>query len=166
LAVDPTSTHEITTPALSGHPVGWILIFFSNGHIFRILSYGRDVRKGNKKSMKISVLSTHHPSTVVLSCVAGFIWLQPWDEELNEKLCPVQVSSIHFCAFAREGCLFTLHTGHSHKAGASDTTDSSTDDSPLSDASESRIWLIKKPTSLFTECYTVKIDLSWDAHEL
>jgi hypothetical protein len=94
-------------------PSTWMNPNFSNGHIFRILSYGRDVGKGNKNSMKISVLSMHHPSTVVLSCVAGSLWLEPWDQELNEKLCPVQVSSIHCCAFVRDGCLFTLHTGHS-----------------------------------------------------
>jgi hypothetical protein len=76
LAVDPTSTHEITTPVLSGHP-SWMNPNFSNGRIFRILSYGRDVSKGNKNPMKISVLSTRHPSTVVLSCVAGSLWLEP-----------------------------------------------------------------------------------------
>ncbi len=62
--------------------------------------------------MKISVLSTHHPSTVVLSWVAHSLWLEPWDQELNETMCPVQVSFIHCCAFVCEGCLFTLHTGH------------------------------------------------------
>jgi hypothetical protein len=73
-SVDPTSTHEITTPVFQ--PSNWMNPNFSNGHIFRFLSYGSDVSEGNKSSMKISVLSTHHPSTVVLSWVAGSLWLE------------------------------------------------------------------------------------------
>jgi hypothetical protein len=75
LDVDPTSTHEITTPVF--RPSSWMNPNFSNGHVFKILSYASDVSKGNKNSMKISVLSMHHPSTVVLSWVAGSLWLEP-----------------------------------------------------------------------------------------
>lgn len=158
VAVDPTSTHEITTPVF--RPSSWMNPNFSNGHSFRILSYGRDVTKGNKNSMKISVLSTHHPSTAVLSWLpVPFGWRRETKNSMKNASCP---GIIHPLLCVRS-CGVLVHTSHLPRrrqmcfveAGASDTPDSSADDSPLSDASKSHSWLNKKPTSLFTECYNI-----------
>jgi hypothetical protein len=62
--------------------------------------------------MKISVLSTHHPSTVELSWVAGSLWLELWDQELNEKMFLSRYHpSIVVRSFVRGSCShFTLAT--------------------------------------------------------
>jgi hypothetical protein len=108
VAVDPTSTHEITTPVF--RPSSWMNPNFSNGHNFRILSYGRDVTKGNKNSMKISVLSTHHPSTAVLSWLpVPFGWRRETKNSMKKCVLSRYHPSIVVRSFVRGACShFTL----------------------------------------------------------
>jgi hypothetical protein len=115
LAVDPTSTHEFTTPVLSGHPVGWILIL-AMGTFLEYSAIGGMLARGTRTRWKsVSCWRTIHPRWCFRGWPVPFGWRRETQNSMKKCVLSRYHPSIVVRSFVRGACSHvTLATASSN----------------------------------------------------